>query len=190
MLNKEIRNKFIKEIEYQLKINKIEPSFYLSVIDQCIEDDCFKDLYCNLKEYSYYIHTSTSDNPFEEFVLYMCFYDKNGDELPYQYRLIFGYREIMEGYCYCTENDKGYDWRYKCTGERCDWDKPFVNIEKVYHIEYREFEGMQKDLWKYKDKYYKIKVDQKEEKKKAKIKDIKNQIKNLQEKLDKLYEEE
>ena len=40
-----------------------------------------------------------------------------------------------------------------------------------------------------KDKFYKTKVNQEEEKRKAKIKDIENQMKMLQEELDKLYEE-
>ena len=185
---KEIKNKLKKEIHRQLVRNNLEPSFYLAVVEQYENDDCFTNLFYDMENYGYNVNSMTSDNPFEEFIFFVNIYDSN-DSFLYQYRLVFGYKEIMEGYCYCTENDKGYDYRYRCTGEHCDWDAPFINIEKAYDLGYKEFNGKQKDLWDYKDKFYKIKVDQEEEKRKVKIKDIENQIKMLQEELDKLYEE-
>ena len=187
-MNKEIKSKLKKEIHRHLVRNNLEPSFYLAVVEQYENDDCFTNLFYDMENYGYNVNSMTSDNPFEEFIFFVNIYDSN-DSFLYQYRLVFGYREIMEGYCCCTESDKGYDYRYGCTGEHCDWDAPFISIEKAYDLGYKEFTGKQKDLWDYKDKFYKIKVDQEEEKRKAKIKDIENQIKMLQEELDKLYEE-
>lgn len=184
-MNEEIKSKLKKEIHRHLVRNNLEPSFYLAVVEQYENDDCFANLFYDMENYGYNVNSMTSNNPFEEFIFFVNIYDGN-DSLLYQYRLVFGYKEIMEGYCYCTENDKGYDYRYRCTGEHCDWDAPFINIEKVYKLGCKEFNGKQKDLWNYKDKFYKIKVDQEEEKRKAKIKDIENQIKRLQEELDKL----
>ena len=184
-MNEEIKSKLKKEIHRHLVRNNLEPSFYLAVVEQYENDDCFANLFYDMENYGYNVNSMTSNNPFEEFIFFVNIYDGN-DSLLYQYRLVFGYKEIMEGYCYCTENDKGYDYRYRCTGEHCDWDAPFISIEKAYHLGCKEFNGKQKNLWNYKDKFYKIKVDQEEERRKAKIKDIENQIKILQEELDKL----
>ena len=142
-MNKEIKSKLKKEIHRHLVRNNLEPSFYLAVVEQYENDDCFANLFYDMENYGYNVNSMISDNPFEEFIFFVNIYNSN-DSLLYQYRLVFGYKEIMEGYCCCTENDKGYDYRYECTGEHCDWDAPFISIEKAYDLGYKKFTGKQK----------------------------------------------
>ncbi len=143
-MNEEIKSKFKKEIHKHLVRNNIEPSFYLAVVEQYENDDCFTNLFYDMENYKYNVSSMTSDNPFEEFIFFVDIYNSSIDSFFYQYRLVFGYKEIMEGYCCCTENDKGYDYRYGCTGEHCDWDAPFISIEKAYDLGYKKFTGKQK----------------------------------------------
>ena len=44
-MNKEIKNKLKKEIHRHLVRNNLEPSFYLAVVEQYENDDCFANLF-------------------------------------------------------------------------------------------------------------------------------------------------
>ena len=63
-----------------------------------------------------------------------------------------------------------------------------MRIEKVEEIGYNKFEGTQKDLWDYKDKYNKVDKDLELEKKNAEIKELEDKIKELQNKLNNIKE--
>ena len=63
-MNKEIKSKLKKEIHRQLVRNNLEPSFYLAVVEQYENDDCFANLFYDMENYRYNVNSMTSDNHF------------------------------------------------------------------------------------------------------------------------------
>ena len=170
-------------IDYIDENDDIDVASFMAVIEQNI--DKYWDLELDLFNYKVWWVSSEIYRPREddEVVLYINFLSKN-----FFYKIKLGYRDDSLGYCQCTEKDEGYDFRYKCTGKHCDWEVPTMRIERVEVIGYDEFEGTQKDLWNYKDKYNKTDKDLKLEKKNAEIKELDDKIKDLQNKVDNIKE--
>ena len=106
----------------------------------------------------------------------------------FRYTIALGYETKWLGYCQCKDTDEGYDYRYGCTGEHCDWDAPIIEVEKEEYVGCSKFKGTQKDLWNYIDKYDKTDKDLELEKKNAEIKELEDKIKELQNKLDNIKE--
>ena len=50
-MNKEVKNKLKKEIHRHLVRNNLEPSFYLAVVEQYENDDCFTNLFYDMEAY-------------------------------------------------------------------------------------------------------------------------------------------
>ena len=171
-------------IDYMDERDDVDIASFMAVIKQNI--DKYWDLELDLFNYKIWWVSSEVYKPREDsdVVLYINFLDKK-----FFYKITLGYNYESLGYCQCTEEDEGYDFRYKCTGEHCDWDRPTMRIERVEEIGYNEFEGTQKDLWDYKDKYNKTDKDLELEKKNAEIKDLEDKIKELQNKLDNIKED-
>ena len=170
-------------IDYIDENDDIDVASFMAVIEQNI--DKYWDLELDLFSYKVWWVSSEIYKPREddEVVLYINFLSQK-----FFYKITLGYKNESLGYCQCAEEDEGYDFRYKCTGEHCDWDRPTIKIEKVEEIGYNEFEGTQKDLWNYKDKYNKTDKDLELEKKNAEIKELEDKIKELQNKLDNIKE--
>ena len=170
-------------IDYIDENDDVDVASFMAVIEQNI--DKYWDLELDLFNYKVWWVSSEIYKPREDFdvVLYINFLSQK-----FFYKITLGYKNESLGYCQCTEEDEGYDFRYKCTGKHCDWDRPTIKIEKVEEIGYNEFEGTQKDLWDYKDKYNKTDKDLELEKKNAEIKELEDKIKELQNKLDNIKE--
>jgi len=112
-----------------------------------------------------------------------CYYD-------YSYCIEFLYDERHWGYCECTSDMKGYNKKYKCCGESCDWNGSAFKIEKVINLGYHIWEGQEKDYWEYKEKFESNEQNKNEDVEKFKLEEkkqyLKDRINEFQEELDKL----
>ena len=182
-------NNLIRLIELELKeLNnsvEIDIPFYMAVVEE-LKHHQYQDLHFDLDYYDNWWVSHDTYNPQEDdyIVLYIKFLNED-----FQYTISLGYETKWLGYCQCDDIDEGYDPRYKCTGEHCDYDIPIIDVEKEEYVGCSKFKGTQKDLWNYIDKYNGIKKDIETEKKLAEIKELENKIKELQNKLDNIKED-
>lgn len=126
------------------------------------------------------------DDHYSEGVLRVCLYsdDPNKDygwqySLGYEYEIHLLYDERYWGYCDCEPQDEGYDHKYKCCGNGCDWIAPQISVVKAHKILYKSFDGIEKDMWRLLDEWEGDKVDHKEEQKKAELHNIEKEINAL-----------
>lgn len=99
------------------------------------------------------------------------------------YKIIFSYVSDYEGYCQCKEGMEGYDSRYDCCGYKCDWDRPYVEIEKIETLGENPYDGTQHSLWDAIDKYMKDSELRKEQERKAKINKLKEEKERIEKEL-------
>jgi len=168
-----IKEKFIEDLieelnnvnERQLIYNNkklIDVCYVISVIDQQIDnckefiDDITKYIYCiNGYEEDHFdgytngkirILIKKPDEKKESDFMVDAYYN-------YCYYIEFLHDERMRGYCQCEPGDKGYNEKYNCCGNGCDWYAPAFSLTKEIIIGYGNWEGQEKDYWAYKEQF-------------------------------------
>jgi len=180
----------------------LDISYIISVIDQQIEnckefiDDITRHTYCiNSYDEDYsggytngkikiLIEKSEDEKESEHWV--DAYYD-------YCYYIEFLHDERHWGYCECSPEDKGYNEKYKCCGNGCDWNSPAFSIEKIVSLGNYAWVGQEKDYWKYEEQFESNEQNKNTEVEKFKLEQekqyLKDRIKELQEELSKLENE-
>lgn len=204
-----IKDKFIKDLITELNdINKnriayedknpIDVCRVVSVIDQQLEkckeflDDITEHTYCiNGYEDGHdftppRIRIFIEKNDSEKDPDYVEYYDQHN----YCYYIEFTNDERYSGYCKCTSNDSGYNEKHGCCGYGCDWIAPAFNIEKSITLGGSRWNGLERDYWKYIDKFNTNEQNKNDEVEKYKLeqtrKSIQNQISELKKQLEEL----
>ncbi|MET3508285.1 hypothetical protein [Halalkalibacter oceani] len=94
-------------------------------------------------------------------------YEKSDDKwvlpLEHHYLIEFSHEDRYWGYCECTPNLEGYDARYNCCGNGCDWSAPQVKVQKIENVLFKSFDGNASDLWELEDKWSNNKEEHKRE---------------------------
>lgn len=115
------------------------PTPLLRTIDEMLKN---KEGYINIFDDDYYYYVEMTVKGKEEYM-----------------KLIFTDREYFTGYCMCKPTDEGYNEIHKCCGVSCDWDCPRITMlvcsntdEEIISLK-EEFHGLQRDLWKAKDRF-------------------------------------
>ena len=184
IINKLINN-LVDDIKEELSPFSRDNAFdkYIITIRNNLNKDDYigflKDIYVN----GYTVQVAIADD-FESVIGVNIYLDKDTD---YFYRIRFtDYEEIMN-YCTCDFVDDGYDPRYDCCGEHCDWLRPGFNLSKIVVMGCEKYKGLEKDLWNELDEF---RGTSDEDKKKValerEIEEINTQIEELQERLLKL----
>lgn len=195
-----IKDKFISELidelndvnEQRIYYDKepLDICFMVSVIEQQIE---------KCKEFMEDLSNSEWDIDFYENERYDVYADGEirihiikSEPVDYCYCIKFLYDERYWGYCQCTPDDEGYNPKYKCCGNGCDWIAPAFSITKEVFLGDYKWEGYEKDYWKYEEKFYQNEKNKNEEVERHKREQEKQrllkQIKILQNKLKELEE--
>jgi hypothetical protein len=68
------------------------------------------------------------------------------------YELLLGRDERHWGYCECTSDHEGYNVKYDCCGNGCDWTAPSITIKKISESSF-SFKGVEKDIWELEEKW-------------------------------------
>jgi len=194
---KNIINELNNENKNRINNNKeiIDVCYIISVVDQQIEK-C-KEFIDDITTHTYLI-----ENYDEEYsegytngrikILIKKPDNENGYTINtyynYFYYMEFLYDERPLGYCECESENEGYNEKYSCCGENCNWESPAFRIEKITDLGYHTWIGQEKDYWKYKDKY---ELDNKNEeieefKLEQKKQELKDRINKLQDEYNKL----
>ena len=204
-----IKNQFIQNLIKELNNenehminnskNPLDICYMISVIDQQIEnckeflDDITKHTYC-INGYDKDYSEGYTNGKIKILI------EKTEDEKKskhwadayynYYYCIEFLYDERHWGYCECTPEDKGYNEKYECCGDGCDWNSPSFKIEKITNLSYCTWKGQEKDYWKFEEQFLLNEQNKNENVEKFKIEEkkqnIRDRIKDLQEELDKL----
>jgi hypothetical protein len=117
------------------------------------------------------------------------YHDHAETSLGYRYKIEFLYLEEYTGYCQCTPKDEGYIFKRGCCGNGCDWYRPYINVTKI--VDYpgiKDFEGMEKDLWRLEDIWNGIEEETAETKKNDEIAYIQRRINELEDRKRRLIE--
>lgn len=108
----------------------------------------------------------------------------------YCYYIEFLDDERSWGYCQCTSDDTGYNPKYHCCGNGCDWTAPAFKLTKEISMGGSAWRGSESDYWEYKEKFESNEQNKNDEvekyQKERDKKYLENQIKELQDKLNKL----
>lgn len=92
------------------------------------------------------------------------------------------------GYCECTPDMEGYNEKYKCCGDGCDWVAPSFTLSKVEEC-YGKFKGDERDLWKLEGKWEEHLGSYNKKLKEKRLRNIEEQLKRLEEEKAKLIHE-
>lgn len=159
----------------------IDIPFYLSVLEQGLSDDKYKELHHDLEKLKWRLVFVDEENYYIENKIQVVFEDVN---IPYSYIINFEYDNRHWGYCQCSKDDDDYDERYDCCGHGCDWSAPKFTIIKEIYLGSSSFEGDEHDYWDFEDKYYNIDdKDKKEQAKLAKIKALEEEKSRIEKEL-------
>ena len=210
---KEIKDQFIQNLtstlnnenENRINHNKklLDIPYIISVINQQIEnckefiDDITRHTYCingydedNSMGYTngkIRILIEKPDNEKESEYMVDVYYD-------YCYYIEFTKDERHWGYCECEPEDKGYNEKYRCCGNGCDFTASAFRIKKVISLGSYAWEGQERDYWKYQEQFESNEQNINKEIEKFKLEQekqfLRNRINELQEELDKLELEE
>ena len=185
MVRDDIINNLINDMRKELSSfsrDNVFDKYLITIKNNLNEDDhleFLKDIYVKV----YTVQVVISDD-FESVIgvdIYL------GEGVDYFYRIKFtDYEEIMN-YCTCDFGDDGYDPRYDCCGEHCDWLRPGFNLSKIVVMGCEKYKGFQKDLWNELDEFRGTSDEDKEKVAlEREIEEINIQIEELQERLLKL----
>ena len=109
------------------------------------------------------------------------------DYFNYSYYIVFLSDPRHWGYCQCDPSDKGFNPKYKCCGDGCDWNAPSFKVIKEYDCGRWSWNGLEKDYWLYEDKFLQDESNKsntiEEMKRKLKRERITKQIKDLESQL-------
>lgn len=101
--------------------------------------------------------------------------------IDHYYKIELRLDDRMWGYCQCTPQDEGYNPKYDCCGDGCDWTAPQINVTKITGLSYHAFNGEQRELWELERNWNEEKIDHEEELRKAHLERIERQIRDLEE---------
>lgn len=147
---------------------QIDIPFYISVLEQSLNDDKYKELHEDLEKSDWNLVFLDGDGYYVTHKIQIIFEDAT---IPYLYTIGFEYDDRRFKYCECSKGDPDYDERYDCCGHGCDWDAPKFSINKEIYLGSSSFDGDEHDYWDFKDKFYNIDdKNKKEQKKLARIK--------------------
>lgn len=108
----------------------------------------------------------------------------------YCYYLEFTHDDRHWGYCQCLPDDNGFNEKYNCCGNGCDWSAPSFTIYKEIYLGGGTWKGNESDYWKYEEQFNRNSENKNEEveqyKKQQEKERIEKQIKELQLKLEEL----
>ena len=177
----------------------IDVCYLVSVVDQQIEN--YKEFINDITKNTYHINGYDEDytggytngririlieKPKEEKESeYMvdAYYD-------YCYYIEFLHDNRPWGYCQCTPDDNGYDSKYDCCGNGCDWTAPAFKLTKEISLGHGNWDGQASDYWKYKQEFEANEQNKNKEvekfKKNQRKQSIKTRISDLQKELQEL----
>ena len=162
----------------------IEIPFFISVLEQSINNNKYKELHKDLKELDWHLEFIDEENCDGDIKIQIVF---EKIDIFYSYIISFGYENRHWNYCQCSEGDVDYDARYDCCGHGCDWSAPEFSITKEIYLGKSSFNGDEHDYWVYKDKYYGItEKDKKEEERLFKIKMLEEEKARIEKELSEL----
>jgi len=195
-------NELNSENKNRINNNKelIDVCYIISVIDQQIEN-C-KEFIDDITTHTYHIESYDQDysegytngrikilieKPNNENEYAIGYYN-------YFYYMEFLYDERPLGYCDCEYEDEGYNEKYECCGYSCNFTAPSFRIEKITDLNYCTWNGSESDYWEYKEKFESNRQNNNKEVEKYKLEqkkqDLIYRIKELQDELDELENEE
>ena len=185
MVRDDIINNLINDMRKELSSfsrDNVFDKYLITIKNNLNEDDhleFLKDIYVKV----YTVQVAISDD-FKSVIGVDIYLGKGVD---YFYRIKFtDYEEIMN-YCTCDFGDDGYDPRYDCCGEHCDWLRPGFNLSKIVVMGCEKYKGFEKDLWNELDEFRGTSDEDKEKVAlEREIEEINTQIEELQERLLKL----
>ncbi|PAD70568.1 hypothetical protein CHH83_01835 [Bacillus sp. 7586-K] len=70
----------------------------------------------------------------------------------YHYEIELTRDERYWGYCQCKPEMEGYNEKYKCCGDGCDWVAPSFTFRKIKES-YGKFKGAARDIWELEEKW-------------------------------------
>lgn len=73
--------------------------------------------------------------------------------LDYHYEIEIFMDERDWGYCQCKSSDPGYNEKYFCCGNGCDWSAPAMRVQKIFDLGVAVWDGFEKDYWAYKEQF-------------------------------------
>lgn len=105
------------------------------------------------------------------------FYDEYAS---YHYEIELLDDQRMRSYCQCTPEDEGYNPKYDCCGEGCDWYAPSFRLTKIDTMLHQSFNGDAKDLWKLEEQWDEYLIRYKEKQKQLQLEEIEERIRDLE----------
>jgi hypothetical protein len=181
--------------------NPLNIPFMISVLYQHLQNEEYKSFLEDINKYSYQMSYKDIDgyNDYGLLTIYLYTEENDNDygfnysyqnDLNYTYSIIFSYDTRNWGYCQCKPDYKDYREDKGCCGHGCDWSAPAFNIIKEIPLGYSSWNGDEHDYWEFEDNFYKSDKELAEEKakkdKENRIEYIEQQMKKLEEELNKL----
>lgn len=162
----------------------IDIPFYVSVLEQNLNNDKYKELHKDLEKLEWHLVFLDEENYYINSKIQIVFEDRN---IPYSYMITFEYDNRYWGYCQCSKEDADYDARYDCCGHGCDWSAPKFSITKETYLGSSSFKGDEHDYWDFKDNYYSVtEKDKQEQERLSKIKALKEEKAKIEKELNEL----
>lgn len=96
----------------------------------------------------------------------------------YYYEIELTREERLWGYCECTPDMKGYNPKYNCCGNGCDWVAPAFTLRKIEERNGR-FTGQEKDMWELEEKWIEHLDSYNKKKKEERLQNIEDQLARL-----------
>ena len=179
--NKELKYDYLNDYIYKDTINI---PFWISVLYQNLCEEKYEGFLNDLKTFEYQLYFDFTGAREDRNRLIIDFNKEN-----YAYLIELEYEGRHLGYCQCAPLDNGYNEKYSCCGENCDWNAPKFTISKKLYIGTNSFNGTQKEYWKFKEQYYDIELKDETKDLLEKIDKVNSQKEKLEEELLLLYNE-
>lgn len=126
-------------------------------------------------KYSLYLW-NYEEEPLEEDEERYCYDQERPD---YYYEIELTRDERYWGYCECNSDMEGYNHKYKCCGNGCDWVAPSFTLKRVEENR-AVFSGLERDIWKLEETWNEHLDSYNEKKKKERLDYIEQQLTRLQ----------
>jgi len=170
--------------------------YIISVIDQQIEN-C-KEFLDDITKHTYDINNYDEDNSMgytNGKIRILIEKPDNEKESEYMVDAYYNYCYYIEftkderhwGYCECEPEDEGYNEKYRCCGNGCDFTASAFRIEKVISLGSYAWKGQERDYWEYQEQFESNEQNKNKEVEKFKLEQekqyLKDRINELQEEL-------
>lgn len=153
-LIQELNNITYNEVKYEGNNPPIDVPYVVSIIDQQIEN--YKEFMEDITNNTYCINGYERDNTGGYTKGKIRILIENPEEdayYNYYYYIEFLHDERMWRYCQCEHGDNGYNEKYQCCGDGCDWYAPAFRLIKEIELGCSSWEGQEKDYWEYIKKF-------------------------------------